>query len=117
VPYVAQRSVLVTWAGHAIAHTDYVLTMRARMEALVEAYLADDVRALVDLRDGFGVDYLVVNEADLTGVEPPSYIEPFNMQSSVLWTAHKGRFVALKLDNRAAVYVADGIHILDLHRL
>lgn len=117
VPYVAQRSALVTWAGHAVAHRDYVLMMRARMNMLVDAYLARDVAAIKALRDHFGVDYLVVNEADFAGEEGPGYIEPFSERAKKLWKAHKGRFVALSLDKRAAVYVKDGIHILDLHRL
>lgn len=117
VPYLAQRSVLVTWAGHPIAHRDYVLTMRDRMNALVDAYFARDVKALKALRDDFGVRYLVVNEADLRGAQPPAYIEPFTGRAKEAWQRNKGNFVALGLDKRAGVYVEDGIHILDLTKL
>ncbi len=117
VPYVAQRSVLVTWAGHAIAHRDYVLDMRAKMDAVVDAYLAKDLAPLRELRDRFGVDYLVVNEADFAGNEAPSYIEPFTARSQALWKKNRGKFVALSLDKKAGVYNADGVHIFDLRRL
>lgn len=118
VPYVARRKALVTWAGHPVFHSGYVLTMRERMNAIVDAYLARDIAPLLELRDRFGVDYLVVNEADFTGVAPPSYIEPFTSRAHALWDAGKGKpFIVLELADRAGVYSADGIHILDLHRL
>ena len=117
VPYVAQRSVLVTWAGHPIVHTDYVLTMRARMNALVDAYLAEDVGAIRDLRDRFKVDYLVVNRHDFEGDTAPAYIEPFTSRAEALWTAHKGHFVAIRLDSQAGIYTDGDISILDLKKL
>jgi hypothetical protein len=116
VPYVAQRKVLVTWATHALAHTDYVLAQRAKMMAITEAYLAHDVAPLVALRDNFGVDYLVVNERDFAGGEAPLYMEPFNARAKALW-AMGGDFTVLQLDSKAGVYAQDGVHVLDLHKL
>jgi hypothetical protein len=118
IPYVARRQALVTWAGHPVFHSGYVLTMRARMNAIVDAYLARDMAPLIALREKFGVDYLVVNEADLAGEEPPYYIEPFNERARGLWKEGQGKsFIVLELVGKAGVYSSDGIHILDLHRL
>ncbi|MBY0408455.1 MAG: hypothetical protein K2Q01_12255 [Rickettsiales bacterium] len=117
VPYVAARSVLITYTGHAVAHREYALEMRRRMNALVDAYLAKDVKPLMALRDDFGVDYLIVNEADLHGDGPPVYMEPFNTRAKGLWEKNRGSFIALTLDARVGVYQQDGIHILDLRHL
>lgn len=114
VPYVAQRRVLVTWAGHPVAHRDYVLAMRERMNALLEAYLARDVAALRALRDRFGVEYLVVNARDFE--QAPQYIPPFSARAAQLWEENRGRFVAISLEGDAVVYAADGLRILDLRQ-
>ncbi len=117
VPFVAQRSVLVTWAGHPVLNTEYVLTMRARMNAIVDAYLGRDMGSIRDLRDKFGVDYLVVNRGDFEGEGPPVYIEPFNSRAAALWKANKGHFSVLTLDPKAEVYRDGAISIFDLKQL
>lgn len=117
VPYVAQRSALVTWGGHAVAHSAYVLDLREKMMALTDAYLAQDDAPLLALRDRYGVDYLVVNAQDFAGPEAPRYIEPFNARAAERWAQAGGSFFVLGEGRRAEVYRDGDIRILDLHRL
>ncbi len=117
VPYFAQRSALVTYESHAALHTHYVLTMRERMNALVDAYLATGSAPVQVLRDRFGVDYLIVNAADFEGSAPPAYFEPFNRRATARWKAAGGHFYVLQLAKEKAVYGKDDIYIIDLRRL
>ncbi|NCY24507.1 MAG: hypothetical protein EBX37_06490, partial [Alphaproteobacteria bacterium] len=117
VPYVAQRSALVTWGGHTVAHRAYVLELREKMFAVTEAYLARDAAPLIALRERFGVDYLVVNAQDFSGHTPPLYIAPFNARAEALWQQAQGHFYVLGEGQKAAVYQDGNIAVLDLHKL
>lgn len=117
VPFFARRKVLVLYEGHAPAHEKYVLTLRERMYALVDAYLAVDLAPLLVLRDAFGVDYLIVNAEDYG--KSPRYFAPFDTRAEERWNANREKgFMALKLAKTKAVVFSDGpIYILDLHVL
>lgn len=118
VPFLAHRRVLVTWAVHAITHRDYVLTMRDRMNAMVDAYLARDMAPILRLRDEFGVTHLVVNVADLNHATPPVYFSPFTERAKERWEGGQGAFlVASELPDSACVYDQDNVKIYALDKI
>lgn len=130
VPLLAQRKALVTLRTHALIHHDYIMEMRERMFALIDAYLAMDLAPLLRLRDEQGVDYLVVNESDLGvgcyaqplqrryATNAPAYFEPFDSYARERWKAVDGKpFAVLTLAGDALVYAQDGVRVIDLAKL
>lgn len=118
IPYLAQRSVLLLWAGHAVAHKDYVLNLREKMFSIVDAYLASDVQPLIALRDRYHVDYFVVNVDDFSAEAPLSYIAPFNAHIVQLWERALGKsFYVLQIKAPALIYQNGPIRIIDLNKL
>lgn len=115
VPYVAQRRALVTWAGHAVAHKAYVLEMRERMNAVVDAYLARDLGPIRALRERWGVDYLIVNAQDFETA--PAYIEPFTRRAASLWKQNMGHFSVLTIPEEHIVYRDGDVRIIGLKGL
>ncbi|NBO18536.1 MAG: hypothetical protein EBV03_04785 [Proteobacteria bacterium] len=128
VPVISQRKALVTLRTHALGHHDYVMEMRRRTYAIIDAYLAQDLAPLLRLRDEFAVDYLIVNAQDYgdncytsdhqthNAADAPKYFEPFDTYTREKWTGSPQCFLPLTLE-KAAVYAQDNIYILDLHKL
>lgn len=83
VPLLSQRSVLVNWEAHVVFHRGYVMELRRRTNALLEAYFATDLQPLRELRDRFGVTHLVVELAHY-GPTPPTYFPPFDQTAAEL---------------------------------
>ncbi len=118
IPYYSRRKILLGYQTHAAIHTNYVLTMRERMDAIIDAFFAQDIAPLIMLRDRFDVDYLVVDTDDLTGEKPPSYVAPFKARIQEIWDNRGQRpFVVLTLDDAVCVYCRGTLRILDLHKL
>ena len=117
VPYVCQTSVLVSSETHQVFHEQYVLEMRRRMAALIDAYFATEPGPLLRLRDEYDVDYLVIDRRDY-GPQPPRYFEPFDHWAE---EAHAQMQQAgpetLRHSASAAVFIDGPLLVLDLHRL
>jgi len=79
IPYVCQRSVLVSRETHQAFHHDFAMRMRARADAVIDALYAPDRSGLQRLRDNFGVNYLIVS-SKLYGPTAPKYFAPFDQR-------------------------------------
>ena len=118
VPYQAKRKVLVSFFQNYGSNLNYVMIMRERMNALIEAYFSDDVSKLIMLRDKFHVDYMVVQESDFSKDTPPDYQIPFKTKIKDVWDANPEKhFVLLELASKNHLYASDGIYIIDLTKI
>lgn len=79
IPYVCERSVLVSRETHQAFHRDYATRMRARVDAVIDALYAPDRSGLERLRDNYNVDYVIVS-SKLYGPTPPKYFAPFDQR-------------------------------------
>lgn len=77
IPWRAGRRVLVSQEHHMPFHRGYADAMRARTNALIDAYLATDAAPLDALRADFGVTHLVVDAQHFATV-PPRYFAPYD---------------------------------------
>ncbi|MEZ5692067.1 MAG: hypothetical protein R3D71_10455 [Rickettsiales bacterium] len=116
VPYLAKRKAFITLKFHEPFYHDFIMEMRSRMYALTDAYLATDMEAIYNLRDKFGVDYLVVELDYFRNDKPPYYFNPFSKKIEELWMEGKGKFILPKLYDKA-VFSHGNFYVLDLHKL
>ena len=78
LPYLARRPLFVMYKAHYPTYEAHILEMRARTEALIDAYLATEETALRSLHCRWGVDYLVYEKAHFSGDSRPRYFAPFD---------------------------------------
>ena len=116
VPYLSRRQVLVHYESHQAFHEGYVIEMRQRMRALIDAYFASDVAPLVRLRDKWKVTHIVFRPDHLR--RQPNYFSPFGEWARVAFKAGKLRGFELPRQVEAARVFSDDTYIvLDLKRL
>ncbi|MBF0193194.1 MAG: hypothetical protein HQL71_01500 [Magnetococcales bacterium] len=80
VTILTQRQAFIWKETHLPFNEIYVLNMRKRMFALIDAYFADSIAPLIKLRDEFGVDYLIIYKPYLKEVDA-KYFAPFDEYS------------------------------------
>lgn len=116
LPLVSHRAVLLNYESHQAFHRDFVLEMRERMNAVIDAYFATDVEPLLRLRDTWGVTHFVVEPSVLSTEK--TYFRPFD---ATLAEARKraagGPFEILRQAETAAVFRSERAALLDLSRL
>ena len=78
-PWITGRPALVTFETHQALHEGYVLEMRRRTEAVIEAFYGCDSRPLLRLRDEFGVSHFVV-DLELARTRSAEYFAPFDLE-------------------------------------
>jgi hypothetical protein len=116
VPYVSRRQVFISYELHQVLHQGYADEMRRRMRALIDAYFASDQRALVRLRDEFGVTHLIFQKSRLE--EPPRYFRPFSVWALKAFNEGVGKGFEIPRQVHAATVFSDGpFVVLDLRRL
>lgn len=109
IPYFAQRPLFVMIKAHYPSHEDHILEMRARTDALIDAYLATDSEPLERLYCLWQVDYLIVDRAQFQeGAEAPVYFAPFDTRIAVLWESHGVEDFFLRRPDPAAVVLESG---------
>ena len=101
VPYLCQKSALVTNETHQAFHKDYVREMRLRMELLLSAYFSTEKEKLVQLHKKYGVTHILIDLRHYTSGAPPKYFAPFNKKIREL-TSDKKRddYILLKVPAR-----------------
>lgn len=116
IPYLARRPIFVMVRAHFPSYDRHTLTMRERMNALIDAYLATEAAPLRRLNCRWGVDYLIVDSAHFAeGGERPEYFAPFNARIEQLWAAHDPRDFLLAEPAPAAVALDSGHYrVIDL---
>jgi hypothetical protein len=116
VPYLAGRSVLLSYELHQVHHRGFALEMRRRMEAVVAAVFATDTRPLRDLRDRYGVTHLLIDRRVYLN-EPP-YFRPFQpLVHAAFENARDKPLAAEQVFPTAGVYEEGPVVVLDLHML
>lgn len=76
VPYLGERSVLLSYETHQGFREDFILLTRERMQTVIQALVVGDADAVRVLRDRFDVTHVVINRDILPG-QDLSYFEPF----------------------------------------
>lgn len=119
VPYFARRAAFILNKTHYPTHTRYTEEMRRRMFALIDAYFGAEEKALVRLRDEWGVDLMIASKARLkAGPAKADYFEPFESYLAALARADPGRVpYLLEPDPEAVVFRAGDLFVVDLRRL
>jgi hypothetical protein len=116
-PWITGRPALVTFETHQAFHEGYVLEMRRRTNAVIEAFYACDSRALTRLREEFGVSHFVV-DLQLAQSRSAEYFAPFDREIRQLREKCAGRELEiLRLRDSAAIFEDETVAILDLSRL
>lgn len=115
VEYLSKKPVLLTYETHQAFNRDYIIEMRARMNALVSALYATDLLPIKLLRDNFSVRYLIVEDRFYQG-SAPKYFEPFNAMILDQFEKAKGNFIVNELKSHA-VFSGNGVYVLDLQTL
>jgi len=116
IPTFARRKAFVTYE---LSHTwsdKYWEAIKARTFDLFRAYYADDPEEIRSLGRRYGIDYLIVRDADFPPQSVPGkrmYFEPFNAFIQELMPS-KSRFAALARDSFPVVYSNNGIRVLKI---
>lgn len=109
IPYFARRPLFMMIKAHYPSHEDHVVEMRARTDALIDAYLAVGLEPLVQLYCLWQVDYLIVDKVQYRpGAEAPVYFAPFDTRLAVLWETHGVEDFVLHQPDPAAVALDTG---------
>lgn len=116
LPLATSRTAFLTRETHMPYHAGMTLTMRARMNAVVDAYFARDLGPLRRLRDEFEVTHLLVDARHFVG-QPPAYFAPFDRRIRQRFEAAHGHFAALQQCEAAVIYRKGSRSLLDLSRL
>ena len=116
VPYLCRRRVLISQELHIAFHRRYLLEMRRRMTALVDAYYASDPAPLIRLREEFGVTHLVLDASDYA--EPPVYFKPYNPYiNNAFEHLAEGALEARTQMDRVVIFADDPVVVVDLSRI
>ena len=116
IPYVAGRPLLVNYKAHYPTYEGYITNMRTRMFDLIDAYLAQDLRPLIDLRCRWQADFLVVDRTHFPGEGVSlNYFAPFNARiEKILSTVEKPKMILRQPPADAVVFRAGRYTVLDL---
>jgi hypothetical protein len=114
VPYIVRKPAFVAKETHQAFHTEPVLEMRRRMNALIDAYWAESLPPLLRLRNEFGVTHLIVNRSHYRD-EAPTYFEPFR-ERILDRRAHCRAPLTMRV-NDAVTFREGDLFVIDLQRL
>jgi hypothetical protein len=128
IPLLSKKRILVGYETYVAFHTDYILEMRRRASAVIDAYLSDDINAIKRLRDEFNVTHFIVNwkyfePVGLTRNQlpiflAPSFFEPHQTHiSELLNRVHPQKRALFKLSKDIEEVRIGTISILDLRKI
>lgn len=115
LPYFSKRPVLLGSVTHIVFHKDYILEMRARMNAIIDAYYSSDLGEIKALHDKYKVDYFIVDKKWYE--EKPRYFAPLDERIANAFVKAK-EVKPFFLDNiDKAVMKSGDIYVFDLNKL
>jgi hypothetical protein len=116
IPLLSRRSVLVNYEKHTVRHVDWALQMRARVNALIDAYFAVSPEPLLHLNRDFGVTHLLVQRKHFEPNGTPSYIPPFRDRIRRLLKSTSGhpKLVENLMDSHYARQLSPDFSLIDL---
>lgn len=112
VPLVSRRSALLTMETHQVLHERYLVEMRRRMRALIDALYSPDETALSRFHEETGVDALIV-EPRLV-YESPVYFKPFDAWAREAVDSLGDRKPGLMHAGDRIMFRSDDVFVLDL---
>jgi hypothetical protein len=118
--YAARRNAFLTGDLHQVLHLTFLQVMRARMDALFDAYLSTDATPLYRLRQEFGVTHLIVQTRDFTDPKhAPEYFAPWRSRIQPRLREIKGKEYLMNgsVQKQAAIFNQNGLMLLDLAKL
>ncbi|MBF0383595.1 MAG: hypothetical protein HQL69_21445 [Magnetococcales bacterium] len=117
LPLITQRQNFASHSHHHTFHLGFVLEMRRRTTALINAYFATSIEPIKNLKDSYGVTHLIIHKA-LFKDYPPRHFSPFfKMAIKKREMGRKDGFEALRQAEFAAVFKWQDYVILDLSLL
>lgn len=119
IPYVAGRPLFVTFKAHYPSHVNHIHEMRARVNELIDAYLAADLSPLVRLNCRWHVDYLVVDQNHFTSEDKkPTYFSPFDKRiEKALANFERSKLILGNPPKQSIVFEANAFRVIDLKRI
>ncbi len=76
VPYFSGRGPFLTMETHQVFRSKYLLEMRARTYAIIDAYFDNSLGAILNLKNKFGVTHLILEKQYFK--KAPKYFKPFD---------------------------------------
>ena len=117
VPYVARRTAFATYETHQPFHSGYILEMRRRVDALIDAYFATTAEPLVRLQREFGVTHLLIDLGMLRN-RSASYFKPFDRRvSEAMNRIGDQELEVIRQLEHAEVFRHGELAVLDLRRV
>ena len=119
IPYLTGRPLLVAYKAHYPSFKDHILNMRARMDDLVNAYLANEIQPLIDLRCRWQVDFMVVDRDHFLGKDTaPTYFAPFDERiAKIIDATDRSKMVLANPPTQTVVFEHGKYLVVDLARL
>ncbi len=121
IPLFARRRVLLNYENSGLCwwkrmNEEVILP---RTKAICKAYFASSSQAIKQLRDEFGVDYIVVKKEYFQGTTyPDGYMfAPYNELGKKMFDANKGSFFFADPSQNIIAYQDDGYYLIDLGKL
>lgn len=120
VEYITRRNAFLTGDLHQVLHLNFLLTMRARMDAMFDAYLSTDAKPLYRLRQEFGVTHLLVETHNFSDPnKAPEYYAPWRARIPPRLAEIRGKEYLMdeSLHRQAAIFNRNGLILIDLSKL
>lgn len=112
IPYLENRSVLVSYELHQLFHRSYALEMRERTVAVINAYFPESLDDVTNLRETMGVTHLLVTRSHLKKV--PQYFKPYFDYAKQRFPNSQMRQLLAEPLKSTVVYEDDYFILLDL---
>jgi hypothetical protein len=116
IPYLTGRRILVGFEIHQALHKSYADEMRRRVQALIDAYFAENPAPLRRLKADFGVTHLLVDREHY-GPRPPRYFKPFDEMIAKAAGAMHGQPETLRQVPSCGIMEVGPFVLLDLDRI
>jgi hypothetical protein len=118
IPYLSQRNVLFNHETHQALHMKYMQELRRRMDALISAYFATDIKPLKYLEEEYGVTHLLININHYSDTIP-GYFMPWGEQIETVWRASKNKAILAdpEIQQHSAVFTHEEYILLDLGKV
>ena len=116
IPLWAKRRILVSYETSQIFYDKAWKEIKGRTYDNFEAYYASDLGPLKVLRRKYGVDYMLIYEADISSFYAKycHYFDPFNKYLSLLCRKPSKELIWRKATPQSIVGRASGFYVIDI---
>ncbi len=116
IPYLTGKPLFVTYKVHYASYVDHIGNMRARMNDLIDAYLATVKLPLIKLHCKWQVGYVVADGVHFTDHESaPRYFAPFKKRiEEILVKTGKSKMILHHPPKKSILFEAGNYTVVDL---